>query len=451
MRRGWRCGAKLLPTRLSSEGGGLRKLRFVDLFAGLGGFHAALARLGHECVLASEIDPELRQLYRLNFGILPEGDIRAIVPRQVPNFDLLCAGFPCQPFSKAGTQVGLNCERNGDLASVIIEWIRTYKPRYFILENVPNLERHDNGRTWRWLDRELRHAGYPFLQKRILSPHQYGIPQNRDRLFIVGAREAGTDFRWPAPSGCPTDIRTVLEPMGRGVPLSPKIEQAIKAWAEFVRLFPRGAGKPYFPIWAAEFGATYPYLIDPPMAVPGVARRCRGAFGKPIGTTAAALEEALPSYARGTTSFPGWKKTIIEQNRALYQEHRGWIDRWLPLLDGLERSYQKFEWNFGDGVEDVWGSIIQMRGSGIRAKSPTSAPALVASSTSQVPIIGWEKRYMTPRECARLQDLGELRALPATSAATTRALGNAVNAHVVELVARALVGAAPRLPLVVNG
>lgn len=430
----------------------MKKLRFVDLFSGLGGFHLALSRLGHECVLASEIDPELRNIYRANFNLMPQGDIREIDPRSAPDFDLLCGGFPCQPFSKAGTQAGLACERNGDLASVVVDWIRARRPRYVILENVANFERHDSGRTWRWFDRELRHAGYPFVRKAVLSPHRYGVPQIRERLFIVAARDPAARFSWPEPTQKPTSIRSVLEPAQPGSRISPRIEQAINVWAEFVRLYPKTARKPHFPIWAAEFGATYPYITAPPLAAPRAARRCRGSFGIPlVGLIGAELEAAIPPYARGARAFPGWKKGFIELNRQLYAEHRSWIDRWLPRLDGLERSYQKFEWNFDAEVEDLWDSVIQMRGSGIRAKSPATAPALIASSTSQVPIIGWERRYMTARECARLQDMGELQDLPRTLAGTTRALGNAVNAHVVELVARELVGSVPRLSLLVNG
>lgn len=428
------------------------KLRFVDLFAGLGGFHLALSRLGHDCVLASEIDPELRAIYKSNFGIEPAGDIREIDPRVVPDFDLLCGGFPCQPFSKAGAQVGLACERNGDLASVVIAWIKARRPRYVILENVANFERHDGGRTWRWLDRELRHAGYPFVRKMVLSPHRFGVPQIRERLFIVASRDPATSFSWPEPDDAPTSIRSVLEAPEPGARISSKIEQAIEIWADFVRRYPKNARKPHFPVWAAEFGATYPYITTPPLAARGAARYRRGSFGVPLeGLEDDALEAALPPYARGVKPFPGWKKGFIDLNRQLYAEHRSWIDRWLPQLEGLEPSYQKFEWNFDAGITDVWDSVIQMRGSGIRAKSPTTAPALIASSTSQVPIIGWERRYMTARECARLQDMGELETLPRTFTGTTRALGNAVNAHVVERVARELVGAAPRLSLVANG
>jgi DNA (cytosine-5)-methyltransferase 1 len=430
----------------------MNKLRFVDLFAGLGGFHLGLGRLGHDCVLASEIDPELREIYARNFGIEPQGDIRAIDPRGVPDFDLLCGGFPCQPFSKAGSQAGLDCARNGDLAGVVLDWIKTRRPRFVILENVANFERHDNGRTWRWLDRELRHAGYPLVQKMVLSPHRFGIPQIRERLFIVAARDSNVSFSWPEPSDEPTSIRSVLDPAEPGTSISPKIERAIEVWAEFVRLYPKSARKPHFPIWAAEFGATYPYLAAPPMAVPDAARVARGSLGTPLaGLGAAELEAALPPYARGTKPFPGWKKGFIDLNRQLYREHRSWIDPWLRRLEGFEHSYQKFEWNFDADSETVWETVIQMRGSGIRAKSPRTAPALIASSTSQVPIIGWERRYMTARECAQLQDMGDLKVLPRTFTGTTRALGNAVNARMVELVAQQLVGHAPHLSLVANG
>ena len=430
----------------------MRKLRFVDLFAGLGGFHLGLSRLGHDCVLASEIDPELREIYARNFGLEPHGDVRSIDPSTVPAFDILCGGFPCQPFSKAGAQAGLSCERNGDLASVVVSWIKTLRPKFVILENVANFERHDGGRTWRWLDQELRHAGYPLVQKMVLSPHRYGIPQIRERLFIVAARDPATPFSWPEPSDQATDIRSVLGAAELGTRISPKIEQAIETWAEFVRLYPKNARKPHFPIWAAEFGATYPYLTAPPMAVSEATIRARGSFGTALGGfDPVELEAALPPYARGRTPFPGWKKGFIDLNRQLYSEHKSWIDPWLRRLDGFEHSYQKFEWNFGAGVENVWESVLQMRGSGIRAKSPRTAPALIASSTSQVPIIGWERRYMTAQECAQLQDMGSLQTLPRTFTGTTRALGNAVNAHVVELGARQLVGEAPRLSLVASG
>ena len=123
-------------------------LRFIDLFAGLGGFHCALADLGHECVFASEIDDELRDLYCRNFRMESAGDTRAIDPAKIPSHDVLCAGFPCQPFSKAGYQLGWEDEVRGTLFGNVTEILRDHRPKYVILENVGNFERHDHGNTW---------------------------------------------------------------------------------------------------------------------------------------------------------------------------------------------------------------------------------------------------------------------------------------------------------------
>ncbi len=429
--------------RIAGQGGFLTALRFVDLFAGLGGFHVAMERLGHRCVLACEIDPDLQKLYTLNFGVAPEGDIRSIAPSDIPAHDILCAGFPCQPFSKAGQQAGLACERNGDLASVIIAWVRAARPRYLMLENVPNLLRHDGGRTWRWLSQELRHAGYS-LDAKVISPHEHGVPQIRERLFIVGCRDGLDDFAWPAPSSRPTDVRDVLEAVdGIGHRLAPRVLEALETWDAFLASYPRNRRKPWFPIWAAEFGATYPFSTIAPLAVPRDALRSfRGSLGIPIGDgTAEEMALALPPYARTDRLIPAWKARFIELNRELYEQNRSWIDPWLPRLQGFEHSFQKFEWNFDGSERSLWNTVIQLRGSGIRAKSPNSAPALVAATSSQIPIIAWERRYMSARERARLQDLGSLSHLPKGQAAATRALGNAVNAKVAELVGRKLVGA----------
>ncbi len=171
-------------------------MRFVDLFAGLGGFNLALRRLGHICVFASEIDKGLQQLYQANFGITPRGDIRTVPDVDVPSHDVLCAGFPCQPFSKAGGQQGLAHPKWGDLFGYVMQIIDYHKPNYLMLENVPNLEKHDGGRTWGKMKSELIAAGYDILDKR-LSPHRFGIPQIRDRMFIVGSRSGLQNFTWP--------------------------------------------------------------------------------------------------------------------------------------------------------------------------------------------------------------------------------------------------------------
>jgi DNA-methyltransferase (dcm) len=154
-------------------------MRFIDLFAGLGGFHKALHELGHECVFASEIDPTLRSLYFENWGIEAHGDIKKIVEHEIeiiPEHDILCAGFPCQPFSKAGKQLGREDNR-GTLFDEIIKILKYRKPQYFILENVPFIAKHDNEETWKYMETELESAGY-IVDKKIYSPQEFGILHN---------------------------------------------------------------------------------------------------------------------------------------------------------------------------------------------------------------------------------------------------------------------------------
>jgi DNA (cytosine-5)-methyltransferase 1 len=174
----------------------MRTLKFIDLFAGLGGFHQALNQLGHKCVFASELDEDLARLYELNFGIKPHGDIRKVSVSDIPDHDVLCAGFPCQPFSKAGDQKGFQCPQWGDLFDYIINILRQHKPQFVIIENVPNLIKHNEGKTWSNILHRLRLAGYKVTDGK-LSPHHVGVPQVRERAFIVGSRDTLTGFIWP--------------------------------------------------------------------------------------------------------------------------------------------------------------------------------------------------------------------------------------------------------------
>src|SRR5258707_5890065 len=168
-------------------------MKFIDLFAGLGGFNLALQRLGHTCVFACEVDESLRELYKKNFDIYPVGDIRKLIIADVPSHDILCAGFPCQPFSKAGDQQGFKCPKWGDLFDYVIAIVKYHKPQYIMLENVPNLEKHDGGKTWGKIKSDLNDAGYNVQQKK-LSPHLFGIPQVRERIFIVGSKTSLEHF-----------------------------------------------------------------------------------------------------------------------------------------------------------------------------------------------------------------------------------------------------------------
>jgi len=423
----------------------MSKFRFVDLFAGLGGFHVALEALGGECVFAAEIQQHLQAVYENNFGLMPAGDIRSIIPSEVPDHDVLCAGFPCQAFSKAGDQAGFNCSRQGTLFFDVVAILQEKRPRHFILENVPNLLKHDEGRTYARIKQDLEALGYCVTEKQF-SPHHFGIPQVRERAYIVGRYGSLDGFAWPEREMHPTDITDVLlDAPGDAKALSAQTRLCLTVWNRFLELSPPEVNLPSFPIWSMEFGATYPFEDTTPYAEKerGGAEALgayRGTHGKPLaGLPLDEQWKTLPSHARTPQEqFPKWKKDFIRANRKFYADNRRWIDPWLPSVKPFIPSHQKFEWNVQGGERDLWKYVIQFRASGVRIKRRTTSPSLVAMTDTQVPIIGWQERYMTPRECAKLQSLGNLKHLPEPQARAFAALGNAVNAKVVEKVARAL-------------
>ncbi|WP_198413779.1 DNA cytosine methyltransferase [Cryobacterium sp. TMT2-15-1] len=420
--------------------------RFVDLFAGLGGFHSALAELGGSCVFASEWVSTLQDLYERNYGLRPHGDITSIRAELIPDHDFLTAGFPCQPFSKAGDQLGFEHTEQGRLFFNVLEILQAKRPRNFILENVPNLLKHDEGRSFARMKRELEGLGYTIRAER-LSPHQFGVPQIRERLYIVGSLESMNTFTWPDPTGAPTHISTVLDanPLeARAIP--DLLLRCLEMWDDFLTSSPASIELPSFPLWSMEWGADYPYETTTALEMlavggPEALYPYKGSFGVSFdGMTESEILKNLPSHAkRPGVDYPRWKKTFLRQNREFYANNESWIGPWLPRAKEFPSSLQKFEWNAKGEERTVWKYVLQQRASGIRLKRVHSAPTLVAMTATQVPIIAWEQRFMTQRECARLQSLGAIE-LPSQIGAAYKALGNAVNAHVVELIARSLLG-----------
>jgi len=420
-------------------------MRFVDLFAGLGGFHLAAKKVGAKCVFACEIDEQLRATYESNFGIAPAGDIRKIDPKQIPKHDLLCAGFPCQPFSKAGGQMGLKDSIRGTVFFNVVEILRHRKPKYLILENVAHFVKHDEGNTYKKLKSALEEIGYD-VKHAQLSPHRFYVPQIRERMYMVGQLGGLNGFQWPVSqtSSEELSIRTVLDKNPKeALPLSKQVIECLETWQEFLESFPKDEQLPSFPIWSMEFAATYPYKQDSLYKVPvKTLRRKRGVCGEKLNYRLRRdIMQHVPSYARAEEdSFPSWKQEFIRKNRDLYKRHKEWLDQWLDKIRRFPPSLQKLEWNCKGGKRNIWNYVIQFRASGVRVKRPTTAPSLVAMTTTQVPIIGWERRYMTVKECARLQSMDELKHFPCGTAAMT-ALGNAVNVKVARLVIEKLLSA----------
>ena len=184
------------------------KIKFIDLFAGIGGMRLPFDDLGCECVFSSEIDKFCIKTYESNFNEIPHGDITKIDESNIPSHDLLIAGFPCQAFSNAGLRKGFDDTR-GTLFFDIARVLNHHKPQAFLLENVKGLLSHDNGRTIKIIDKTLQDLGY-WVKMDHLNAKDFGLPQNRERVFLVGFRDA-FNFQFPIPTMESTMLGDILQ------------------------------------------------------------------------------------------------------------------------------------------------------------------------------------------------------------------------------------------------
>jgi DNA (cytosine-5)-methyltransferase 1 len=185
----------------------LNNYRFIDLFAGIGGFRLALESFGAKCVFSSEWDKDCQEVYKTNFGDKPYGDIRKIPETEIPPHDILCAGFPCQPFSISGKQMGFKDTR-GTLFFEVARIAKYHSPKLIFLENVKNFARHDHGRTLKVVLSTLKEIGYDTYYS-ILNASFFGVPQKRERIYILGFRKDLGVKSFTFPTGAQRPVKLI--------------------------------------------------------------------------------------------------------------------------------------------------------------------------------------------------------------------------------------------------
>ena len=435
-------------------------MRFIDLFAGLGGFRLALERFGHECVFASEIDAQLREVYDQNFpgGPPARGDIR-LSKDEVPPHDVLCAGFPCQPFSKSGAQAGMSDPTSGTLFHEILEILEAHRPNFVILENVGNFERHDGGRTWQVVKSSLEGLGYDVRGTEhvasggdgLLSPHHLGFPHHRERFFAVAALDGLPAKPFPPRDRqASTSMASVVQKESElsaqdraETRIADQHRRCIDHWNAFLAALPEEK-LPSFPIWGDEFDAQYTYDGGTPWGeaqAPAIQAAVNGMPFSSEGVSPVSEDfDLLPSYARTKTAkFPPWKVRFIRSNRAWLSKIQDELPTgWVRDLQDFPPSLRKLEWNCQGEERDLWKHILQFRPSGLRVKRYRNSPSLVAMTSTQIPIFGPERRHMSRVEGRRLQGFPDDFRVPASKDATFKALGNAVHVEVVHRIAATL-------------
>ena len=395
--------------------------KFIDLFSGIGGFHQALTRFNStnaqfDCVFASDIDPNCRSVYEKNYGICPAGDITKVDISTIPDFDILCGGFPCQSFSNSGKKKGFDDPR-GNLFENILQIATSKRPSFMFLENVKHIKKINNGDVYKHILKRITESGY-VVTDYTLSPHQLGVPQQRERIIFVCIRNDLYDptkqISVTPPENAVIDVSRIFEKQYTideynnqhknynldKYKISNEIEQVLSAWNEMIQIF--DVGETLSPtIMCNEFYNSY--------------------------TT----EEFK--------ALPTWKQDYITKNKPLYTKYKLSWDAWYKkheLLLTKKEIYGKLEWQVGKKKvnDSIFNYFIQLRQSGIRVKKAHYFPTLVA--IVQTPIYAKEKRHITPRECARLQSFPDSFIIPENNHTAYKQFGNAVNVDVVHFVIR---------------
>jgi DNA (cytosine-5)-methyltransferase 1 len=369
-----------------------KQLKFIDLFCGVGGFHQALKLLKHKCILACDIDKYCREVYKNNYKLEPVENVKNIDETKLKDFDIICGGFPCQPFSNSGKKKSFDDER-GLLFDEIIRIAIHKKPRFMFLENVKHILKVSNGAVIEYIKKKIDEIGYK-LQLFKMSPHEYGIPQQRERIFFVCVRKDIYNNKDIELLNINKNLtfKDILETnVDSKYKVKSDVENVFNAWEELITQF--------------EVGEK----LSPTILI----------------------NDAYKNYTEEEfENLANWRKDYMTKNKRLLTKYKSIIDPWYEkhkeLLNKRE-IYGKLEWQAGPLKENdsIFNYFITLRQSGIRVKRAKYFPTLVA--ISQIPIYAKEKRYLTPRECARLQSYPETLKLHETDRVSYKQMGNSVN------------------------
>jgi len=374
-------------------------MKFIDLFSGIGGFHQVLRNLGCECILACDIDKDCREIYKLNYNIEPIKDIKEIDEKTIPDFDILTAGFPCQAFSNAGKKKTFE-DKRGLLFDEIIRIASFKKPKFIFLENVKHILKVSNGKVFEYIQENIKKIGYN-LQIFNLSPHNYGIPQQRERIYFICIRNdiydnkpieliiSNNKFKFD------DFIETAPDDKYK---IDGEILKVLDAWDELIKKFDVNE------------------KISPTILI----------------------NDYYRNYSKEEFELlPIWKKDYMTKNIPLINKYKSIIDVWYEKYKSLllkREIYGKLEFQAGliKPNESIYNHFIQFRQSGIRIKKNKYFPTLVA--IVQTPIFGKFKRYITPRECAKLQSFPDDFILHSNDKIAYKQLGNSISVHNAHLI-----------------